>query len=130
VTFTLAEVLTIVGVIAGVVFVVIFARLAFQLNNTAAEMEKTARNFNELVPPARRLLEQSQGAFEEIRELTRRTTKIADDVQAVTGEASTLSLQVLRALEGQIGDRARAAVAGARAGFTALRRGDGSETKT
>jgi len=119
------------GAIAGVIFLIIFARLAIQISHTAAEVERTVRNLNELVPPARRLLEQTESDLEEIRELARRTTKIAEDVEAVTGQASTMTVQLLKGLEGQILDRAKAAVAGVKAGVTALRqRGDGTHARS
>lgn len=126
-TFTLTEVLMILVAFAVAVFVGIFARLSFQLNKTASEMEETARRARDLVPATRSLLEQAESDLRDVRDLTRRTTKIAEDVQAVTGEASALTVQVLQALEGPVSDRARAAVVGARAGFEALRHGRGAE---
>jgi len=130
-TFTLSEVLLLVVAVTAMAFVIVFVGLSFQLRRTAAEMEETARHVRSLVSPAQRLLKEAESDVAEIRELARRTTQIAQDVQSVTGEASALTIQLLRALEGEVSDRARAAMVGARAGFAALRRTrseDGSGT--
>lgn len=122
VTLTLTEVSVLVIAIAMAVAVAIFGRLSFQINRTASEVENTARKIGELDGHARELLRAGERDLEEIRVLTRETARIAEDVHAVTGEASALTVQCIRALENNVGERARAAIVGARAGYSALRR--------
>ena len=121
-TVTITEVLLLVLVILATAGLVIFSRLAFQFQRTAGEVERLARNSAELVPSARRLIDKAESDLEQLRTLTSNTARIAEDVQAVTHEASSLSVALLRALDGNLSPRVRAAAVGARSGYAAFQR--------
>ncbi len=121
----------IVGTIALtlVIGVFVLARLAVRLGRAADQVAFTTRRVGELVPAARDLIESGHSQLESLRSLTHSATDVADDVRAVTGRASAVTSQVLRAFESIVANRYLAIFAGARAGFDVLRRfrgGNGS----
>jgi hypothetical protein len=120
-TFTLLEVLAGIACVAVVVGAVSFTRLARRLTGTAREIEYAARRVAALAPAVQSLIDDGHAELEELRSLTRKTSEIAGDVRAVTGEASVATANLVRALEGRIVDRYAAIVAGARAGLDILR---------
>jgi len=130
-TFTLLEVvagITCVAVIAGVIA---FARLTRRLSGTAREIEYAARRVSALTPAVESLIDDGRAQLEELQSLTHNTSQIVGDVQAVTGEASAATVNVVRLLEDRVVGRYAAIIAGTRAGLNVLRRargGNGSET--
>jgi hypothetical protein len=127
-TFTLIELVAVLVTIGFAVGLFYFVKMAKQLRSTAAELEYTARRVSELAPAAQRLLVNGESELEELRILTQKTSQVAGHVHAVTGEASTATLHLLRGLEDGVANRYGAIVAGARAGLAMLkrRRGNGS----
>ncbi len=125
-TFSLLEMIAVLATIGLVAGLVVFVQLARRLTRTAAELENAARRVNELAPVAQRLLAHGESELEELRAMTRTATQIADHVNAVTGEASTAALNLLRGFEGSIANRYGAIVAGARAGLAVLKRARGN----
>jgi hypothetical protein len=106
---------------------VVIGRLSFQLNRTAAEVEHTARQCRELIPSIRRVADRAEEDLATLRSVGEHTARIAEDIQQVTGQASGLTVRLLRTAEDMVVDRAHAAVAGARAGFDALhKQGNGN----
>jgi len=128
-TFTLLEVIAGITALAVVVGMVAFARLALRLTGTARAIEYTAQRVAALTPGMQSLLDNAHAELEELQSLTRKTSQIAGDVQAVTGEASAATTNLVRALEDRVVGRYAAIVAGARAGLDVLRRvrGNGSQ---
>jgi HPt (histidine-containing phosphotransfer) domain-containing protein len=127
-TFTLTEMLAVLATIGLAVGVIAFVLLAKRLARTAAALEDTARRVNALMPTAQRLLASGESQLEELRTMTRTATQIVDHVHAVSGEASTATINVLRGLEDNVANRYGALLAGARAGLAVLKRvrGNGS----
>jgi predicted phage gp36 major capsid-like protein len=119
----------IIGIIAlALLFgVVVLARIAVRIGRAADELSLTARRVAELAPAAHGMIESAQSELQALRSLTGTTTRVVDDVQAVTGQASAIASQIMRGFE--LTNRYRAIFAGARAGFDVLRRfrsGNGS----
>ena len=123
--FTVLETVAVLVAIGFAVGIVIFVRMAKQVRKTAAELEQTLRRVAELTPAAQRLIANGESELAELRRLTQQTSQVASHVNAITGEASAATLQLLRGLEHNVLDRASAIAAGARAGFAALRHGNG-----
>jgi hypothetical protein len=126
---TLLEALMGVNAIVLVVGVLVLARLAARIGRAADGVELAARRVAELTPAARALIETGRDELEALRSLTRTTTAVAEDVRAVSGQASAVTSHLLRGFESEIIDRYRAVFAGARAGIDMLRRfrgGNGS----
>jgi hypothetical protein len=121
--FTVLEMVAVLVAIGFVIGIVYFVRLTKQVRKTAAELEQTLRRVTELTPAAQRLLANGESELEELRRLTQHTSQVAGHVNAITGEASAATLQLLRGLEHNVLDRVSAVGAGARAGFAALRNG-------
>lgn len=121
-TFTLLEILAVLATIGWVAGLIVFVHVARRLTRTAAELETAARRVNELAPAAHRLLARGESELDELRSMTRAATQIADHVNAVTGEASTAALNLIRGLEDNVANRYGAIVAGARAGLAVLKR--------
>ncbi len=128
-TFTLLEVVAVAVGIAVIAGVIAFVQLSRRLAGTAREVEHAARRVTALAPSVQALFDNGEAEMRELRELTRKTSEIASDVQAVTGEASAATSHVVRALEGHVAGRYSALIAGARAGLDVLRhvRGNGSD---
>ena len=131
-TFTLLELVAVLVTMGLAVALVYFVRTAKQVQRTAAELEVAARNVSELKPGIQRLLSHGESELEELRVLTRTTSEVAGHVHAVTDEASTATVQLIRGLEGQVVNRYSAIMAGARAGLALLKRtrGNGSDGDT
>jgi len=125
--FTVLEMVAVLGAIGFGIGIVYFVRLTKQVRKTAAELEQTLRRVTELTPAAQRLLANGESELEELRRLTQQTSQVAGHVNAITGEASAATLQLLRGLEHNVLDRVSAVAAGARAGFAALRHGNGRD---
>jgi hypothetical protein len=129
-TFTLFEVITGITCIAVIVGSVSLVRLTRRLSGTAREIEYAARRIAALAPGVQSLIDDGHAELEELRSLTRKTSEIAGDVQAVTGEASAATAGMVRAFENRVVNRYAAIIAGARAGIDVLRsvrRGNGTE---
>jgi dTDP-glucose pyrophosphorylase len=127
-TFSLLELVAVLAMMGLAVALVYFVKTTNQVRRTAAELEVTARRVSELTPGIQRLLSHGESELEELRLLTQRTSQVAGHVEAVTGEASAATVQLIRGLEGQVANRYGAVVAGARAGLALLKRvrGNGS----
>jgi len=121
-TFTLVDVLLMAIVVMMGGALVVFGRLAFQLNRTAMEVERVARNVADVTPRIGNVLDQAEADLAQVRELTHNTARIAGDLQAVTHEASNLSVAAVPLKKGQVSSQARAVMAGARTGYEAFRR--------
>jgi len=117
-----------IGIIALSLLVGIFVlvRLASRIGAAVHSVDLAARHFVELAPAARGLIESGQAELTALRSISRTAEGVADDVRAVTSQASALSSEVLRGFESEVIDRYRAIFAGARAGFDVLRRFRGS----
>ena len=123
--FTVLELVAVLVAIGFAIGIVYFVRLTKQVRKTAAELEQTLRRVAELTPAAQRLLANGESELEELRRLTQQTSLVASHVNAITGEASAATLQLIRGLEHNVLDRVSAIAAGARAGFAALHHGNG-----
>jgi hypothetical protein len=113
-----------IGFIAISLLIGIFvlARLAGRIGAAADSVGLAARHVAELAPAARGLIESGQAELTALRSISRTAEGVADDVRAVTSQASAVSSQVLNGFESEVIDRYRAIFAGARAGFDVLRR--------
>jgi len=126
---TLLEALIGVNTIALVVGVFVLARLATRVGQAADDVGLAARRVAELTPAARELIETGRDELVALRSLTRATAAVAEDVRAVSGQASVVTSHLLRGFDSEVIDRYRAIFAGARAGINILRRfrgGNGS----
>lgn len=118
-----------VTAIALVVGMFVLARLAARIGRAADGVELAARRIAELTPSARALIENGRDELEALRSLTRTTTAVAEDVRAVSGQASAVTSHLLGGFDTEVIGRYRAIFAGARAGVDVLRRfrgGNGS----
>jgi predicted phage gp36 major capsid-like protein len=113
----------IIGIIAlaMLIGVVVLARLVVRIGRAADEVGLAARRVAELAPAARGLIESTQSELQALRSLTGTATQVVDDVRSVTGQASTITSQIMRGFESEVARRYRAIFAGARAGFDVLR---------
>ena len=130
---TMLEALILVNAIALVVSVFVLSRLATRIGQAMDDVGLAARRISELTPAAQALIETSHDEIVALRSLTRTTAAVAEDVRAVTGQASMVTSHVLRGFESEVFDRYRAVFAGARAGIDMLRRfrgGNGSHGST
>jgi hypothetical protein len=126
---TLLETLMVVNAIALVAGVFVLARLSARIGQAADDVGLAARRIAELTPAARALIETGRDELEALRSLTSTTTAVAENVRAVSGQASAVTSHLLRGFESEVIDRYRAVFAGARAGIDMLRRfrgGNGS----
>lgn len=123
--FTVLEMVAVLVAIGFAIGIVYFVRLTKQVRKTATELEQTLRRVAELTPAAQRLLANGESELEELRRLTQQTSQVASHVNAITGEASAATLQLIRGIEHNFLDRVSAVAAGARAGFAVLRHGNG-----
>lgn len=126
---TMIEVFIGANSLALVAGVLVLARLASRIGRAADEVGLAARRVTELAPSARALIETGREELESLRLLTRTTNAVADDVRAVSGQASAVTSHLMRGFESEIFDRYRAVFVGARAGIGMLRRfrgGNGS----
>lgn len=128
---TMIEIFIGANSLALVAGVLVLARLSARIGNAADEVGLAARRVTDLTPNARALIETGHDELQELRTLTRTTAAVANDVRAVSGQASTATSHLVRGLESEVFGRYRAVFAGARAGIGMLRRfrdGDGSRT--
>ena len=119
---TMIEVFIGANSLALVAGVLVLARLASRIGRAADEVGLTARGVRELAPSARALIETGREELESLRSLTRTTNAVANDVRAVSGQASTVTSHLMRGFESEIFNRYRAVFAGARVGMDILRR--------
>ncbi len=120
-----------IGIIAVSLLIGMFvlARLAGRIGGAADSVGLAARRAAELAPAARGLIESGQAELTALRSITRTAAGVAQDVRAVTNQASAVGSEVLQGFESEVIGRYRAIFAGARAGFDVLRRlrgGNGS----
>src|SRR5512145_87936 len=119
-TFTLLEVTAGITCVAVVVAALSIVRLVRRLTTTAREIEYAARKFATLAPAVQSLIDDGQAELQELRSLTEKTSQIAGDVQAVTGEASAATANLVRSFEDRVVGRYAAIIAGARAGLDVI----------
>ena len=114
----------IMGVIAIALLVGVLAltRLAIRIGRAADDVGLAARRVGELTPAAHELIAHARAELEALRSLTSISTRVVEDVRAVSGQASAVASQLSRGFDNDIVDRYRAILAGARAGFDVLRR--------
>jgi len=126
---TMIEVFIGANSLALVAGVVVLARLAARIGDAADDVGLAARRVADLSPNVRALIETGHDELESLRSLTRTTAAVANDVRAVSEQASTATSHLVRGFESEVFGRYRAAFAGARAGIGMLRRfrdGNGS----
>jgi hypothetical protein len=123
---TMIEVIIGANVLVLVAGVLVLARLASRVGRAADDVGLVARRLAELTPAAHALIESGREELESLRLLTRATTAVANDLRAVSGQASAVTSHLARGFESEVFDRYRAVFAGARAGLGMLRRFRGS----
>jgi uncharacterized protein YoxC len=118
---TLAEVSLVVIAIMLAVIALIYAVAAItaikgwrRIDRAMDGVEDSIKKLGQFGPKADHLIEQLGGTLQEARGLVRRTGDVASDVQAVSGELRR-GVEMLNVTR-----RTQAAVAGVRAGFSAL----------
>lgn len=114
-TLTLTEIALLVmaaSVFAGVIAMYTLTR---KVGEAAEETRRTMTKLGNLTPRVERGLDELTTEIRELQELTRRTESVVEHADAVGQEvrAGVTALQIAK--------RSRAAAAGARAGFSALR---------
>jgi len=120
-TISLLEFVGILTLIAVIIGVVAFVRLANRITRTAREMEHATKRVAALTPNVQALLDNGEAGLVELRALTRTTSQIAGDLRAVTGEARAVTAHLVSILESRATSRYGAIIAGARAGLDVLR---------
>ena len=86
-----------------------------RMSRAATEVESAVRQVSSIVPKLEKVLDEAAVELQELRLLTRRSEAVTADVQAISGELrkGVMLLDVTR--------RTRAALAGVKAGFAALK---------
>lgn len=118
----LSEWLLVVITAAAVALVVIIARLANQIGQTLASVRQTSDKVGDLAPRVERVLSELEVELQELQGVTSRANQIVGEVQHVTGEFGRATLDVLNIVRFlDVTRRARAAMAGAKAGVALLK---------
>ena len=114
----------IIGIIAVALLigVLVLARLAQRIGRAADEVGAAARSVVSITPSARDLIDRGRTELDALRALTSTTALVAEDVRAVSEQASGVTSQLLRGFESEVMDRYRAIFAGIREGVDVLRR--------
>ena len=118
---TLTEWLLIIITASVLALVVIIARLATKMGQTLESLRTTSDRLGGLAPRIDNVLGELERSLQEVHGVTARTQRVVGHVEAVAEEARRVTLDALSVVGFlDVTRRARAAVAGAKAGVAML----------